>query len=133
MSAFSGKDGIVKVGAVQVAEVTKRDVELTVEVAKYASSSTAGWKAAVVGPKDITGNVEAMCNDTGVAPFGEGDIVTLLLATDSGATPKGSLTGSAVIKSLSYEVDPGTGAPVSWKASFEGNGAWTKTGVFSTT
>lgn len=131
MAGFSGSAGAVKVGTALVADVTKWSAEQKTEVSKYGSSSTSGWKAAVAGTKEITGEFEAVLQDTGSAPFDVGSTVSLTLQTDQGTTPKGTLSGSAIISSIKYEVNPDTGEVIKFTASFEGNGAWTKSGVFA--
>jgi len=131
MAGFSGSAGAVKVGTALVADVTKWSAEQKVEVSKYGSSSTSGWKAAVAGTKEISGDFSAVLQDTGSAPIDVGDVVSLTLQTDQGTTPKGTLMGSAVISGIKYEVNPDTGEVISFVASFEGSGAWTKTGVFA--
>lgn len=131
MATFSGKNGKVKVGQDEVAEVTKWTAEEKTEVHKHASSSSAGWKRAVPGTHDISGTVEGKFDNTGTVPFKKGTSLTLVLATDGEASPKGTLTGAAVIESMSFEVDIDSGATVGFVANWQGDGQWTKTGCFA--
>lgn len=131
MAAFSGKDGKVKVGTQEIAEVTKWTAEEKVEIHKHASSSSGGWKRAVVGVFDISGTIEAKYDDQGTVPLKKGTTFTLLLATDDGTTPKGTLTGNAVVESISFEIDIDSGATVGFVANWQGDGEWTKTGCFA--
>ncbi|GAB4133034.1 MAG: hypothetical protein Kow0040_14760 [Thermogutta sp.] len=133
MAAISGKEGKVKVGTTEVAQVTKWSFEETAEVDKFAHSGSAGYKDGVAGSKDVKGSIEAKFAESGTQPFDVGDRVSLELLTDGGATPKGSLSGDAIIASISLEVDIDGGGAVGFSASFEGVGAWTKTGVFAKT
>lgn len=133
MAAFSGKAGKVKVSTVDVAEVTKWTAEETTEVHKHASSSSGGWKMAVAGVNDISGSIEGKFDAAGTQDLKKNTSITLTLATDGELTPKGTLTGNAVIESISYEVDVDTGATVGFVANWQGDGAWTRTGCFAET
>lgn len=131
MAAISGSDGKVKVGTTEVAQVTKWTFEESAEVDKFAHSGSSGYKDGVAGSKDVKGSLEAKFSEAGTQLFDVGDRVSLELLTDSGMTPKGSLTGDAIIAGISLEVDIDSGGAIGFSASFEGVGAWTKTGIFA--
>lgn len=130
MALISGKDGKVKVATTEVAQVTKWTFEESAEVDKFAHSDSAGYKDGVAGSKDVKGSIEAKFADAGTSPFDVGDRISLELLTDGELTPKGSLTGDAIIASMSVEVDIDTGNAIGFSASYEGVGAWTKAGMF---
>jgi len=131
MALFSGKDGQVKVGTNQVGHVTKWTAETSANIDKVGTSDSSGWKDGAAGSKDIKGTIEGKFADSGNALFEEGDTVALELLTDSETSPKGKMSGNALIASIGYEVDVDTGALVGFTANWEGIGAWTKTGVFA--
>lgn len=121
MPAFSGKDGSVTIGTDQVADVTKWSAEHKVATGRFGSSSSQGWKQSVPGVQEITGDFEAKLQETTAYPD-VGSTVNLNLNTG-----KLALSGSAIITSVSLDVDIDNGEPVGFKASFESNGPWTIT------
>ena len=124
MGAFSGKSGSVKVGTTPVADVTKWSASHKANVATFASSSSNGWKVAVPGTEEISGDIEAKLQDNANAiPISINSIVTLELNTG-----QLKLSGGAIITQIDYEVDIDAGAPVGFRASFVSSGAWTYSG-----
>lgn len=121
MAAYSGKSGSVTVGGAAVADVTKWSAEHKGEVTAFGSSSSGGWKTRVDGTEEVTGDIEGKVQSGAGAPIARGTIVALVLLTGGGQT----LSGNAMIESISYEVDIDTGAPVSFKATFGSSGSWT--------
>ncbi len=122
-AGISGKDGDVKIGSTQIAEITKWGFNPKANVPKYASNKTGGYKAAVAGIKDGSGSLEgkwdpAIPATTVIAP---GTSVTLKLyinATQFWSVP-------SIIEGFKHDVDLDTGEIVSWSADFQTNGAWT--------
>lgn len=121
MPAFSGKDGSVMIGQQEIADVTKWSAEHKVATGRFGSSTSGGWKQSVPGVQEITGDFEAKLQETGNYPTVG---VSATMTLDTGQL---TLNGSAIITSVSLEVDMDNGEPVGFKASFESNGAWTIT------
>ena len=124
MPTISGKDGHVKIGAADVAEITAWSLNTTSNNPAYASSSTGGYKRRVSGVKDATGSIAFKLDpaDPVTDDFDEGDHVTLLLYVD--ATRFYSVP--AVIDAINLEVDIDSGDIIGGRAEFSANGAWTK-------
>ena len=124
MSTISGKDGKVRIGAQDVAEITGWSLSTTSQNSAYASSSTGGYKRRVAGVKDATGNLRFKLDPANplTTAFDEGDSVTLLLYID--ATLFYSVP--ALIDSVRLEVDIDSGDVVGGTAEFSASGAWTK-------
>lgn len=120
MAVVSGKDGKVKIGSTEVADVTKWSATRKTNATHYASSSTNGWRKACAGIDEVTGDFEAKLQDSSTTePIATGTVVTLELIVGSQ-----KWSGSAMITEVGYEVDL-EGAPVSLKASFISDGPWT--------
>lgn len=126
MAVFSGNGGSVSAGG-DVAEVTKWTAEESAAIDKFGSSSSGGWKNGVAGTKDIKGSVEAKIDAAEGMPFDAGDSVSMVLTAVTGST----LSGTALIASISYETDIDTGKAVGFTANWEGVGAWSKAGAFA--
>ena len=58
MATFSGKDGLIKIGAVTLAEITSWTITTSSNNPAYASSSTSGGKTRNKGVEDFTGSME---------------------------------------------------------------------------
>lgn len=123
MPAYSGKNGKVKVGSNYLADVTKWSAEHKANVATFGSSSSNGWKHAVSGVEELSGDLEAKLQ-TAISspPIVVGAQIALELETGGNNL---QLTGNAVVTSVSYDVDIDSGEPVGLKASFVSDGAWT--------
>lgn len=123
MATYSGKNGKVKIGSSYLADVTKWSAEHKANVATFGSSDSNGWKKAVAGVEELTGDIEAkLTASLSAAPIAVGTSLALDLETGSGNL---QLTGNAIVTSISYEVDIDNGEPVGLKASFQSDGAWT--------
>jgi len=124
MAAFSGRSGKVKVGQNYLADVTKWSATHKSNVTTFGSSDSGGWKLAVAGTEEISGDLEAKLQSDAVsAPISVGSIIGLVLETGNL-----KLSGNAIVSEIAYEVDIDTGAPVGFKASFVSSGAWTYSG-----
>jgi len=124
MPAFSGKTGKVKVGQNYVADVTKWSATHKSNVTTYGSSDSQGWKLAVAGIEELTGDFEAkLPAAASTIPVSIGTSVGLVLETGNL-----KLSGNAMITEISYEVDIDSGSPVGFKASFVSDGPWTYSG-----
>lgn len=126
MATFSGKDGKVHDGGGAIADITRWTFSKSSNNHAYGSSSSGGHKARVAGVKDGNGTIEGKMQAGALPPVEEGDSVTLQLYEDgnaAGSTPYWSVP--AIIGNVEIEVDIDDGAPVSWTAEFETNGAWT--------
>jgi len=124
MAAFSGRSGKVKVGETNLADVTKWSATHKSNVTTFGSSDSSGWKLAVAGTEEITGDIEAKLQSGATsAPISVGSTISLVLETGSL-----KLSGNAMVSEIAYEVDIDTGAPVGFKASFVSSGAWTYSG-----
>jgi hypothetical protein len=124
MATFSGKDGTVKVGDAELAEITYWSFHTLSANAAYASSSSGGYKKRVPGVKDASGQIQFKLDpaDAITGVINEGANVTLLLYLD--ATHFFSVP--AVIDAVQLEVDIDKGDVVGGTAVFSANGAWTK-------
>lgn len=121
MAVYSGKNGKVKLGQTELADVTKWSASRKSNVTTFGTSSSGGWKKACAGTDELTGDLEAKLQDDASAePIGVGTLVDLELSTG-----EHKWSGSAMITEMAYEVDIDSGAPVGFKASFVSNGAWT--------
>ena len=121
--AFSGKDGKVRIGASDLAEITGWTFNPTSNNPSWASSSTGGYKTRVAGVKDGSGSIEGKYDKTDPIDdsIKEGDCVTLELFQD--ATRK--FIVPAIIEGMTFEQDMDDGEVVSWSADFATTGAWT--------
>ncbi len=117
MAAYSGKNGTVT-GPAGVTIVTKFSAVHKGAVTTFGHSGSQGWKSAVDGAEEVTGDIEGKVD--GETPIARGTSVALSLDTGGVA-----LSGNAMITEVSYECDIDTGAPVSFKASFVSDGVWT--------
>ncbi len=124
MAAFSGKNGSVKLGNTTVADVTKWTASHKANVATFASSSTGGWKVAVPGTEELSGDIEAKLQDSvATIPIDVNTLVSLELNTG-----RLKLSGQAIITQIDYEVDIDAGAPVGFRASWVSSGEWSYSG-----
>jgi hypothetical protein len=123
-AVYSGKTGKLYKTATEVVHFKKWTFTDMVETHAFASSSTAGRKARVVGNGDSSGSFEVMCHDGEYFPFASGEAVTLKLEVDTA----NYITVEAVIQQKQIEVDRDGGTPVMIAVTFEGNGAVTYTG-----
>jgi predicted secreted protein len=111
----------VKVGQNHLADVTKWSATHKSNVTTFGSSDSGGWKLAVAGTEEISGDLEAKLQSDAVsAPISVSSIIGLVLETGNL-----KLSGNAIVSEIAYEVDIDTGAPVGFKASFVSSGAWT--------
>lgn len=125
MSAISGKDGTVKIGAVEIAEITAWSFNPTSNNPSFASSSVPGYKRRVAGVKDGSGNFDFKLQDaTELAKFAVGTEVTLVLDVDGSATA--TYTVPSFIDSVTVETDMDDGEVVGGSCDFSTNGAWTE-------
>ena len=122
-AAISGYAGDVKIGSTSIIEITKWSFNPKINVSKYASNKTSGYKAAVPGVRDGSGTAEGKW--VGVNPVYttvyEGLLATLNLYIDAvsfWAVP-------SCIESFKIDVDLDNGEIVGWSADFQTNGAWT--------
>src|SRR5688500_10666420 len=122
MAVESGKNGTVKIGATPIADVTRWTFDKEALTSRYASNSTAGFKATVAGVKQGSGQIEAKWDSAAASPITEGTSVTLLLflnVTENFSVP-------AIIKNFKLLVDIDNGEVTGFTADFETNGAWTE-------
>jgi len=120
MASISGSGGSVNDGSA-IADVTTWSAEVTGNVTAYGSSDGAGWKQRKLGTKDITGTISVKLATGAAKPYTMGQEIAVLTLTADGST---SLSGPAVIESVSYNVDIDNGEPVGAEISFGANGAW---------
>lgn len=122
MTAISGKNGKVDIGATSLAEITSWTFNPTSNNAAWGSSDSAGYKKRVAGTKDGSGSVEGKLDtaDEVYDTLDVGDSVTLKLYIN--ATLFYSVP--SLIDSFSIEIDIDDGDVVGWSADFSTNGAW---------
>lgn len=128
MATYHGKNGVVKIAANAVAEVTKFSVKTSAQVANDTAMGD-DWETHVTGETVNSWSGSLSCNayqgDTnGQAALVAGASVTLNLYPEGAATGANYLTGTATITEDSVDADKG--AVVARSFSFQGNGplAW---------
>jgi len=118
MAYISGTSGKVKIGTTEY-PVTNWQLKLASNVASFGDSSSGGWKHAVPGTKEASGEFSGKVTDSGTVPTpGQSGTFTLILDATR------SYSGSAIISEVSLETNIDTGEAISYKASFVGNGEW---------
>ena len=128
---YTGSGGAVKFGAgpTTVADVRNWSLEETVEAKPYNSSSTSGNTKRLAGNKDWTGSFDVYLEDGSPGPHDihsdlqAGDFADLDLHVDA----SNKFEGNALIIGVSVEVDIEGAEIVGATASFEGNGALSRT------
>lgn len=129
MSTHSGHEGIVKVGANTVAEVTGFSVSTTGDTVEDTELSDT-WKSFLAGQNSWTANVECHWDETdttGQGALDAGSTVTLNLYFEGDVTGDTYYTGSALITSIERSAAGGE----TIKANFQcqGSGALTESTV----
>lgn len=123
-AGISGMNGDVKIGSTSIFEICKWGFNPKANVAKYASNKTLGYKKAVPGVKDGSGNCEGKwvpanpAYTTGILV--EGTLLTLNLyinATQFWQVP-------SCVESFKIDVDLDTGDVIGWTCDFQTDGAW---------
>lgn len=129
MPTHSGHEGIVKIGANTVAEVTSWSIEESAEtIDDTALSDTA--KTFIAGQTSWTASIECHWDETdttGQGAMTAGSTVTLNLYPEGDASGDTFFTGSAIITSISRA--GGGGSTVTASFSAQGNGALTSSTV----
>lgn len=115
----SGLDGKAKFGSTEQ-DITQWEGTWMVDLDRFGTSKTQGWKTDVAGNRSGSGTV------TGKVPIGgdvpeEGQIVALTL---EGGGP--ARTGNARIENIQVTCDVNTGNAVEWKSNWVSRGPWTK-------
>lgn len=123
MATFSGKDGKVRIGSAEVAEITRWTFRTAAANASYASSATGGFRRRVGGVREGSGTIAFKLDpaDPITDHLNEGQSVTLLLHLDAARY----YSVPAVIDALELEVDIDRGEIVGGRAEFSTDGAWT--------
>lgn len=122
-NGITGRDGDVKIGAVQISEIMKWSFNPKINLVKYASNKTGGYKQAIGGIKEGTGSLDGAWDpaDPAYTPLIEGTSVTLKLyinATQFWSVP-------CIIESFTHGANIDAGELVAWSASFWSAGGWT--------
>ncbi len=115
-------------GATVIDHTAKWNIAISIENAKYATNSTAGWKETEVGAKEFTVTVTILLHAGGQQPLQMGTSYAFEAHIDDG----GSDYYSGTAKVVSYgdlEVDPMTGDPLQQEVTMEGHGALTANGT----
>lgn len=120
---YSGKDGTVKIGSTDVAEIRNWKFNPKSNNPKYASNKTSGYKRTVAGVKEGSGSMSGAWDHAidFLSVVDVGTSADLKLYTD---TTHFFLVPS-VIDDCSINVDVDNGEIVSWDSNFSANGAWT--------
>lgn len=120
---FSGKDGTVKIGSTDIAEIRGWSFNPKSNNPKYASNKTGGYKRTVAGVKEGSGTMSG-AYDTAIPFMGVievGTDATLKLYVNA----TWFFSVPAVIDDYKINVDVDNGEIVSWEGTFSANGAWT--------
>lgn len=122
-AGFSGKDGTVKIGSTDVAEIRNWKFNPKSNNPKYASNKTSGYKRTVAGVKEGSGSMSGAWDHAidFLSVVDVGTSATLKLYTDS----THFFSVPSVIDDCSINVDIDNGEIVSWDSNFSTNGAWT--------
>lgn len=129
MATHHGKDGVVKIGANAVAEVTEFDLNIQADRADDTAMGDA-WKTHLVGLKSWSGNVKCHWDETdtnGQVAMTEGASVSLALYPEGADSGDSYFSGTATISSV--QVSASRDGVVSASFAFEGNGALTRATV----
>lgn len=123
-NAITGRDGDAKIGATQIAEVTKWNWNPKVNIVSYSSNKTLGYKQKLIGIREGTGTLEGVWDAANPAysVLAEGT-VDIALKLYINATQFWAIT--AVIESFTQDVNIDAGEMVTWNASFHAKGSWT--------
>jgi len=120
MAFVSGNSGTLTFGSTSYV-ITKWTLSTSVELDKFAHSSSSGVKTGVIGSRDAKGTADIKCD---AVPPPVGTQATMVLAHgDFDGTGLRTYTFPAVIVERSIEVDVDTGKAVSGTISFEAVGA----------
>lgn len=122
MATFIGNDGVVKVGAAVVAEVSSFSIS---EAANTSDDTVLGdtSQSHLVGTVSWSGSISCYWDDTDVTGQGamtNGASVTLVLLPEGAAVGAAEYTGTATITGI--ETGNGLDATVTASFSFTGNG-----------
>lgn len=130
MSTTAGNDGVVKVGANAVAEITSWNIDETADVLEDTAMGDE-WKSHKSGGiKSWSGNIEAhwdATDATGQEAMTIGSEVALMMYPGGDGSGNKELSGNAIIQSISISV-PKDGL-VSASFTVTGNGALNKSTV----
>ena len=123
MSVITGKDGDVKIGNTQLAEVTSWSFDPEVNVVEYASNKTQGAKRRIAGSKSASGSIEGVFDEDLpiYTQMTEGSEVTLNLIK----SPTRKIVVPSVIEKMGFEVNIDDGEIIKWSSDFSSNGNWT--------
>lgn len=124
MAVLSGKNGKVRIGSSDLAEITGWTFNPTSNNPSYASSGTAGFKKREAGVKDGSGTISGKYDkaDPIQDRMDVGAKVTLELHVDAA---EHKFIVPAIIDSITYTTDMDDGEIVSFDADFSINGAFT--------
>ncbi|HAM59595.1 MAG TPA: hypothetical protein DCQ64_30970 [Candidatus Rokubacteria bacterium] len=107
MATYHGNDGVVMNGSVAIAELLNFEHTNTVDTVDDSSAGdTARTRKA--GKKDGSGSIDCHfdpTNTTGQGTLVEGASVTLNMYPSGNQTGEGKLSGTVIIKSVSYKQD----------------------------
>lgn len=136
MASMSGKNGLIKIGALKAVEMDEWDLEATLDTEETAFMQASGWKAKVPMLSDWTANIKGKWDMTDATDTVQQDMMNNLLGLkDATMQPTeiaidlyiditaGSLkhyTGDCIIKSMSVKC-PANGI-VTVEFALEGNG-----------
>lgn len=126
MATFSGNDGVVKIGANQVAEVMSFTVNQTMEPIDDTVMGDS-WRTHLAGLKTWDGSVECRWDDTdtnGQEALTVGASVTLNLMPEGSGVGEYELSGTASVTSVS-QTQSYDNTTVTRTFTFQGNGALT--------
>ena len=115
----SGMEGKALFGSVEQ-DITQWDGTWAVDLDRFGTSKTGGWKTDVAGNHSASGTITGKVPEGGDTPD-EGDIVALTL---QGGGPDRS--GNARLENVQVTVDVTSGKAVEWKANWASRGAWVK-------
>lgn len=118
MAYITGTGGKVLIDTTDY-PITNWSLKLSANVATFGDSAGNGWKHAVAGSKEVSGEFSGKVGSTGSIPSpGQSGAFTLKLDATQ------DYTGNGIITEVSIETNVDTGEPVGYKASFVGDGAW---------
>ena len=115
----SGMEGRVLFGSVEQ-DITQWEGTWMVDLDRFGTSKTGGWKTDVAGNHSASGTVTGKVPQGGDTPE-EGQIVALTL---KGGGPDRS--GNGRLENVQITCDVNTGNAVEWKANWVSRGPWTK-------
>lgn len=123
---ISGKSGSAYKGTAKVCDLGQWTADLKVDLTKYASNCTGGFKRTIQGNHDWSGSIEVWVTPNSKLQFQPGGEYTVRLELDDG----NSIEGPIVVGNVPVSVSVKDGTPVSVTYNFEGDGAYTLSGVF---